>query len=206
MKKLIIFNFGANTEESKLLTHLTELHFANIIGEKNIHGTYPMGRDFNRDDGWNLAEQLSSKDMQSDGNTAHAIVCEYPSRNILEWYETLRKTWGVNRTRLYIRITNTMQIHPLNVSYATKIVNAADLIAESDAYINQMIIPMCMAAMNSFGEYDVELPKHFIIETDSTDEFEEAKKILSFAADKLLIELTFQSRALELTKVEQEES
>lgn len=194
MKQLIIFNYGANVSEEKVMTQLTELHFARLVGSNNIHGIYPMQRDFEREDGWSLAESLSGKDMMTDGNTAHAVVCEYPSRNILEWYETLRKTWGEDRTRIYIRVTETLSIHPLNVSYSTKKVNGADLVAEPDAYINQVIIPKCTAAMNCFGEYVVELPKHFIIETESQAEYDKAKEILSFAADKLLLEFTFKHR------------
>lgn len=193
MKQLIIFNYGANVAEEKVMTRLTELHFSKLIGQKNIHGIYPMQKDFEREDGWSLAESLSGMSMQSGDQTAHAVVCEYPSRNILEWYETLCDTWGKDRARLYIRITDDLSIHPLIYSYKTIHVNAKELIDDTDKWANTNLIPHMISRLNSFGEYEITLPREAIITAVDGEEYQLAVDILEQLADISLIRLTYES-------------
>lgn len=189
MKQLVIFSFGANVAESKLLTKLTEIHFVKLIGDRHVFSVNDMGRDFNRDDGWGLAETLAQKDHESKGNLGFAVVCEYPTRNILEWYESVRDTWGADRSRLYIRITEDMSIHPLVYTYATMDIKAKDILDNPDFIGTEKLAPKMFAKKNCFGEYEIAIPKTINVEAYDEEEFSKASALLSPMADLLQVSL-----------------
>lgn len=189
MKKLIVFSFGANVEESRLLTKMTELFFVKLIGDRNLLSINDMGKDFKREEGWSWAESLAYKDQEHNGDLAFAVVCEYPTRNILEWYESVRDTFGATRTRLYIRITDTMTIHPLIYSYSNILVPAKEILADPNKYGTEQLSPNMFARKNSFGEYELAIPKVIDIESEDEVEFARAKDVIENIAKLLQIDM-----------------
>ena len=187
MKKLVVMDFGANVEESRLLNKLTELHFIKLIGTGNIHSVTFLGKDFDRDEGWKLVEELSSIDYKLNKDVAFAVVCEFPSRNILEWCESIKGCWGADRFRLYIRVTENMTIHPLNYKYETMDIEADVFLSDPDEYSKRLLIPKMFTRLNCFGEYDISIPKTFNITAADADEFSRVADGLKVISDLLQI-------------------
>lgn len=191
MKQLIIFNYGANVAEPTAMGKLTELHFAKLIGSKNIHGHYPIQKDFQREDAFNLLETISGMQMKTNDNIAFAIVCEYPTRNILEWQKALQDTWGPDCARLYIRTTENLSIHPLVVKYGSLKVDASAVIENTDEWTNDNILPKCMVHLNVFGDYEVELPRDINIYAKDEAEYNLAVNILGQITDLTQLDMKY---------------
>lgn len=200
MNKLAVFSFTGNLAESRMVAKTTEIHFDRLIG-RNLYAIKDMGKDFDPNTGASFFEGLAATNQQLDDELSFAVVCEYPTANILELMETLVKVWGSDRARLYIRVSEDLSVHPLIYSYTTLTLDAASIIADLDGVANTHILGNVLAKRNCYDEYVVALPKTInvleVLETETADITERLGKLFAMLQIKPVINFTYRDLDLE---------